>query len=68
MFPINWPSGIYPSGDMSITTNDASLHFLEYDCLEESGIQEEKKKKPKTWEEKTRKARDRNLRRFFGYD
>lgn len=65
MFPGSWPSGICPSGDMTITINDATQHFLEYDCLGCSGIQEEK---PKTWQEKTDEERDRNLRRLFGYD
>ena len=65
MFPNGWPSGMCPSGCISITTNDAATHFLEYDFLEELDIQEEK---PKTWQEKTDEERDRNLRRLFGYD
>lgn len=73
MFPNNLPSGIHPSDDMTITTNDATAHFLEYDCFDGSGIQkekpqEEKKGKPKTWQKKTYEERDRNLRRFFRYD
>lgn len=70
MFPNILPSGTYPSGDMTITTNDAAEHFLEYDCFGGSGIQEEKpkKKKPQTWEEKASRERDKNLRRYFGYD
>lgn len=71
MFPNNWPSGIYPSGDMTTTTNEAAQHFLEYDCIGGSGTQEEKpseKKKSETWQEKTDKERDDNLRGLFGYD
>jgi len=72
MFPSNWQSGIYPSGSMTETTNDAAEHFLEYDCFGGSDIQEEKpkkkKKKPKTWQEKTYEERENNLRRYFGYD
>lgn len=71
MFPGIFPSGIYPSGGMTVTTNNfADAHFLEYECFGGSGIQEEKHKqeKPKTWQEKTDEERDRNLRRLFGYD
>ncbi len=70
MFPINLPPDMFPSGNMTETTNDVGMHFLEYDCAAESGVQEEnpKKPEPKTWQENVKKKRNDNLRRFFGYD
>ena len=62
MFP-----DILPSGDITVTTNDAMTHFLEYDYSGDLGIQEEKPK-PKTWQEKTDEERDDNLRGLFGYN
>lgn len=70
MYPANMLPDMWSSGDITHTTNDASIQFLEYGVEAESGVQKEKpkKSKPKTWQEKVEKKRDDNLRGFFGYD
>lgn len=72
MYPKTLPSDIFPSGDMTITTNNADAYFFEYECFGGSGIQKgepkNKEEKSQTWQQKTDDERDRNLRGLFGYD
>lgn len=70
MYPTNMPPDMWPSGTITYGDRDALIHFLEYNTKAESGVKEEKPKKPKTktWEEKVEEERDNNLRGLFGYD